>query len=288
MMRRSTLEILRKWGIEVVPRPDIFKNRNRQVTIVVDESIPEDTIIFEDGITYRMSTTAIDQCVDTLIEHIDGRFIRCFVDAVNSYALWNRILIKKESGTEWLKNAIERVEFMLDMYNLDIHSFSKLDWFWCIAHFGGERNFTQLISDVIAYRTDELFSKCMICANCRCNRYGKRECKEVLVPVDETGTHVKTLRRLDDDQPISNLLEDILPTFAQREECPKFEENETTVIDAIIRFRDIWTKKRGDNDGPVVRSFDRKGDSGFPENRIDSYRNSSADDDGGCGDEETA
>ena len=38
------------WGIHICPRPDIFDNRNREITVVIDESCG-DTVIFEDALT---------------------------------------------------------------------------------------------------------------------------------------------------------------------------------------------------------------------------------------------
>lgn len=236
-LQKSTIEILRKWGIKIVHRPDYWDRRNRQIVVIIDESIDEETIIFEDGISYRMSSAALDKCLDTLTDNINDRFITCVVDAINAYAKWYCVVIKREPGSQWLKKALDRIDCALNMYGIDMMSFSYLDWCWCTAHFGSEMNFRQIITDAIAFQSDEMFSKCMICKNCRCDKAGIRHCREVWVPVDENGNGIKTLRRINEDQPISNRLEDIIPTFAQRETCSLFEKNDTRLIDHVIRFR---------------------------------------------------
>jgi len=143
-----------------------------------------------------------------------------------------------------------------------------LDWMNCCAHFGSERNFKQLICDAIAFQADELFSMCLICKHCACRKDGKRFCREVWVPVDENGTAVKTLRRMNGDQPISNLLEDIIPTFSSRESCACFEQNDTKFIDALMRFRDTW--QGGNHHGSAIRSAAQEDSSGgIPSRYID-------------------
>jgi hypothetical protein len=217
-----------------------------------------------------MSSDAVDRCIDEWMYNVSDKFIEAIVQAINAYAKWNRVIIKREPGSVWLRKAIERVAFLLDMFHIDIQKATLLDWKQCCARFGGERNFRQLITDAIGFKGDELFSMCLICKNCACGRDGKRFCREVWVPVDESGTTVKTLRRMTEDQPISNLLEDIIPTFSSRETCPMFEKNNTTVIDAIIRFRDLW-QKRSDDNGSLIR-HDHGAKTGIPQKHIDSDR----------------
>lgn len=266
-LRKSSQEILKRWGINIVHRPDFWDGKNRCVTVVIDESLDDDTILFEDGITYRMSSDAVDRCIDEILYNISDKFIIAIVQAINAYAKWYQVLIRKELGSVWLRKALERVAFLLDMYKVNIKHATMLDWKKCCAHFGSERNFKQLICDAIAYQADELFSMCLICKHCACGRDGKRYCKEVWVPVDEDGTAVKTLRRMNGDQPISNLLEDIIPTFTSRESCDVFERNDTKFIDALTRFRDTW--QRRNQDGSIVRPADKE-QGGIPRNHIDA------------------
>lgn len=232
-----SVEMLKKWGVQIIKRPDYYDGRNRCVTVIIDETVPADTVVFENGITFRMSTVALDDVVDNISVALSSDFVKAFVDAVNAYAKWNVVLIRKVPGTKWLKDAIDRIDFMLEMYKVDMKHFSHLDWMRCCAHFGGADAFRQLVTDAIAYKSDELFSLCMICKNCKCE-HGRRTCKKVYVPVDEDGEGIQSLRRMDDDQPISNSISDILPTFQQREQCAHFVKNQTKFIDAVTRLRD--------------------------------------------------
>jgi hypothetical protein len=236
---RHTQELLKRWGVPVILRPDYWDGRNRSITIIVDETVPFGDVIFEDGITYRMNTDTLDDNVSKLSENVYDDFIIAFVYGVNAYAKWNQVIIRKEDdGLKWLKDAISRIECVFDMYKLDIKHFGALDWKKCCVHFGGEHNLNQIIADAIAYRSEELFSLCMICKNCKCEADGRRYCTRVYVPTDEYAESVITLRRITDDQPLSNDIIDIIPTFKNREQCSCFEKNETRFIDQMIKFRD--------------------------------------------------
>lgn len=230
-----TAKKLSMWGISVIPRPDYFDDRNRKMTIVIDESLDDDTMVIEDGITFRMSVWAADEFVATLSENVCDKFMELFVAAINSYSRWNKVLIKKASGSSFLEQALERIQFVLDIYQVGIKRFTELDYWKCVQHFGGERNFRQIVCDAINYNLADEMTMCLICKNCRCKRNGERTCRKVFVPVDE-GNGVRTLR-VSADYPISNKLKDIIPTFKQREECGCFEPNGTAVIDWAVRFR---------------------------------------------------
>lgn len=230
---------LAAWGISVIPRPDYWDNRNRRMTLIIDESIADDTIIVEDGISFRMSVTATENLIEQMVDQICDDFMELFVSAVNAYAKWNMILIKKASGISFLKQAVERIQFVLDIYHVGIKQFQQLDYWKCVRHFGGERNFRQIVFDAVCYNRELIEEmtpqKCLICKHCKCLRSGERICRKVFVPVEE-GRGVRTLRIVS-DVPISNKLADILPTFEQREECSCFEQNGTKIIDWAVRFR---------------------------------------------------
>lgn len=230
-----TSQKLAAWGISVIPRPDYFDDRNRKMTIVIDESLDDDTMVIEDGITFRMSVWAADEFVTTLSTNICDKFMELFVAAINSYSKWNKVLIKKASGSSFLEQALERIQFVLDIYHVGIKRFTELDYLKCVRHFGGERNFRQIVCDAINYNLADEMTMCLICKNCRCKRNGERTCRKVFVPVDECHG-VRTLR-VSADYPISNKLKDIIPTFEQREECGCFEPNGTAIIDWAVRFR---------------------------------------------------
>lgn len=226
---------LAAWGISVIPRPDYWDDRNRKMTIVIDESLDDDTLVIEDGITFRMSVFAADEFVATLAANVCDQFMELFVASINSYSKWNMVLIKKASGTSFLEQALDRIQFVLDTYHVGIKRFTELDYMKCVRHFGGERNFRQLIRDAVCYNISDQLTMCLICKNCRCKRNGERVCRKVYVPVEE-GSGVRTLR-ITADYPISNKLTDIIPTFEQREECGCFEPNGTALIDWAVRFR---------------------------------------------------
>ena len=97
-MNWFTSQKLAAWGISVIPRPDYWDNKNRKMTIVIDESLDDDTMVIEDGITFRMSVWAADEFVATLCENICDKFMETFVSAINSYSKWHIVLIKKASG----------------------------------------------------------------------------------------------------------------------------------------------------------------------------------------------
>lgn len=229
---------LAQWGVSVIPRPDYFDNRNRKVTVVIDESIDDDAVIIEDGITFRMSVTATERVVNKLSDEVCTNFMELFITAINAYAKWNMVLIKKASGLSFLTQAIGRIQFVLDIYHVGISRFQNMDYLKCVRHFGGDRNFRQIVFDAVCYRhslTEEM-TMCLICKNCRCKKNGERVCKKVFVPVEEGGS--KLLRLMDDDErPLSNKLKDIIPTFDQREECSAFEANGTKLIDWAVSFR---------------------------------------------------
>ena len=255
-MTRSTRELLKRWGVSICDRPDYWDGRNRTMMIIIDETVDDDAVIFENGVTYRMNSESVDSFIDEFLNQMCEKLVVALIDAINAYAKWNICQIRTQVGSKWLKDAWNRVKFFLGMYGLNPGEkyFSYLDWKQCCKYFGSERNFRQLIRDAVAYNSDELCSKCITCANCHCDKDGVRYCDAVMVPVDEFGERVKTLRRITEDQPISNLLEDIIPTFSQREECSHYVKNDTTFIDAIIVLRNKWLRDEqgGTTDGDSV------------------------------------
>jgi hypothetical protein len=230
-MNIFTKKALKNWGVEIIDRPDIFDGRNRCVAIIIDERI--DDVVFIDPLTLTMSSDTVDELVVAISAHICDDFMALFIHAINIYGKWMKVVIKQQKGTEWWKQAIERVECILEMYKVNIKRFQKLDYEKCVYHFGSRRAFHQIIIDAIAYNIDD-FPKCLICKHCKCKRDGQRVCNKVFTPVEEDG--VKTLRMIT-DYPISNRIEDIQKTFTYQDECIYFEQNQSDLIDWMLRFR---------------------------------------------------
>ncbi len=231
-MKWYTRRTLNRWGIAVVDRPDVFDHKNRWVTIVIDERITD--VVFIDPLSITCSSDALDELVTTISLNVCDEFMEIFIKAINIYSKWMMVLVKKEHGTVWWKNAIDRVETILDMYGVHIKRFQKLDYEKCATHFGSRRAFNQVIIDAISYGIED-FPKCLICKHCKCKRNGTRICNKVFTPVDD-GCGVKTLRMVT-DYPISNRIADISKTFAYHEECECFEENPHSAIDYLVRMR---------------------------------------------------
>ena len=230
---------LANWGVTVIPRPDYWDNRNRTVTVVIDESLPDEEIIFENPVTIRLNTGTLEDRVETLSANVSNKWMELFITAINFHSRVYIVKLRELTGTqatEWIEAAINRINYMIDVYQVGIKRFTDLDFAKCIKHFGGERNFRWLIIDAVG-RNPELvaqMTRCLICKNCRCKKNGERKCRRVFVPVEENG--VRTLRMVT-DMPISDRLSDIIPTFESREECPQFEPNDTGFIDWVVRFR---------------------------------------------------
>lgn len=231
-MKRLTKETLKRWGVQVVERPDIFDNRNRCVTVVIDER-NNDRVVFLDALTISTSSETLDEIVCCISGQIYEGFISNFIHAVNAYGKWMKVILKQESGLNWWKNAIDRVDFVLDAYGIQLKHCTKLDYIRMIETFG-MNGFTQLLTDAVCFNISEL-PKCYFCKHCQTNRKGERRCNRCYVPV-ENGQGVKTLRMIS-DTPISNQIVDILPTFESREECSEFERRNTSFIDWAVRFR---------------------------------------------------
>ena len=230
-MNIFTKKALKNWGVEIIDRPDIFDGRNRCVTIIIDERI--DDVVFIDPLTLTMSNDTLDELVTNIATYICDDFMTLFIHGINIYGKWMKIPMKKQKGTVWWKQAIERVECVLDMYQIKIQRLGKLDFDKCVYAFGSRRAFAQVVIDAIAYNLED-FPKCLICKHCRCRRDGTRICNKIYTPVEEEG--VKTLRMVT-DYPISNRIEDISKTFKYQEECSEFEQNQSDLIDWMLRFR---------------------------------------------------
>lgn len=231
-MKRLTKKMLNNWGVQIVERPDIFDDRNRCVTVVIDERY-DDEVVFLDPLTISMSSDMLDDVVLTLADNIYDGFMSTFITAINAYGKWMKVILKEQSGLTWWKAAVGRVEFVLDAYGIHLKHCSKLDYMRMVETFG-YNGFRQLVIDAVCYNIPEL-ARCFFCKNCHTSNKGERKCMRCYTPVEE-GRGVKTLR-MQADTPISNRIEDLLPTFESREECSMFERRHTAVIDWAVRFR---------------------------------------------------
>ena len=231
--------ILRSWGVGIIERPDIYDGRNRNMVVIIDESVG-DNLILENAFTFRMTSHQCEEIVFDLSEKICDKFMRAFVHAVNETVRWQKVLIERVSAVAWLKDAIRRIEFVFETYHISIKRFDEVDYWKCVMHFGGERNFRQLLVDAVSRdkKISDEFTMCLVCKNCRCKKNGERVCRKIYVEVEDPKDGIRTLRHIDLDIPISNKLKHILPTFEQREECGCFTPNNTEAIDWACRFRD--------------------------------------------------
>ena len=221
---------LHDWGVQIVNRPDIFDDRNRWVTVVLNEKI--DGVCFKDALTLTMSADTLNDLVYIMSCNICDDFMKDFIYAINMYGKWMKPIMKKQCGSKWWREALERIEYVLKIYEIDIKRFDQLDYNKCVAHFGSKRAFRQVIIDAVCYRFNDM-PQCLICKHCKCKRDGSRVCSQVFVPVTE-GRGVKTLRIIADHQ-ISNRVEDIAPIT--KNTCKRFETNHTEIIDWAVRFR---------------------------------------------------
>jgi len=233
-----TRSLLRRWGVSLIERPDIWDGRNRTATIIIDESVG-DNLILENAFTFRMTSKQCEEIAADLSARICDKFMKAFIYALNQTSRKQKVLIERVSALQWLNDAIKRIEFVLETYHVKINRFQDADYWKCVAHFGGERNFRQLLVDAVSRneRIANEFTMCLVCKNCRCKRTGERVCKRIYVEVDDPKKGIKTLRHIDEDFPISNRLEDILLTFEQREDCGCFAPNNTDFVDWAVRFR---------------------------------------------------
>ena len=226
------------WGIHICPRPDIFDNRNREITVVIDESCG-DTVIFEDALTIRTTTENVEKLVDAIAENVNVNFTCAFFNAINSYGHVFRVFMKKSSGVRWWKEAIERVDFVMEMYGIDINAFTALDYQKCCRHLGGKTAFYRFIHDAVCYEFDD-YPICFVCQNCRTNRHGERHCTTCFVPVGETSSSTKTLK-LSDDYPISSDIIDLVEAMPHNE-CssfiPRTNELGTKIVDWLDKMRE--------------------------------------------------
>ena len=200
------------WGIHICPRPDIFDNRNREITVVIDESCG-DTVIFEDALTIRTTTENVEKLVDSIAENVNVNFACAFFNAINAYGHVFRVFMKK--------------------------SFTALDYQKCCRHLGGKTAFYRFIHDAVCYEFDD-YPICFVCQNCRTNRHGERHCTTCFVPVGETSSTTKTLK-LSDDYPISSDIIDLVEAMPHNE-CssfiPRTNELGTKIVDWLDKMRE--------------------------------------------------
>ena len=137
------------------------------------------------------------------------------------------------------KEAIERIDFVMEMYGIDINAFTALDYQKCCRHLGGKTAFYRFIHDAVCYEFDD-YPICFVCQNCRTNRHGERHCTTCFVPVGETSSTTKTLK-LSDDYPISSDIIDLVEAMPHNE-CssfiPRTNELGTKIVDWLDKMRE--------------------------------------------------
>lgn len=232
MIAEYVLRKLKLWGISIVERPDIFDNRNRNLVVIIDESVG-DAVIFEDVLTLRMTVRTLEECVCTLSDAVSDDWLCAFFGAINSYGQTYRVLLKKMSGPKWWKAAVERIEFALEAYRIDIKRLDQFAYAKCELLLGGRNGVYQFIQDCVCFEMDEM-PICFVCKNCKTMRNGNRICKRCYVPVSEE-TAVTSLLRLTTDYPISNRILDLVKTMPLNE-CSAFEPREDSIAVKTINW----------------------------------------------------
>lgn len=238
--------LCRTWGLQVIPMSEYRPEKNDKFTIIISDKIDDNALFFDNALSIVMSYDAFIDLVNDIANSVDEEFMEIFVSVINEYAKY-RAKDMYKSSSAFYRDAINRMMNMFHQYGLHINQFRHQEYLAAVKHFGSHAALKYMIFDAVYYETDtdasgidvKEFTKCYRCKHAKVNRHGDWVCKKRNVPI----THKKKKRkymglRLFSDYVISNYLDDIVPTFKIRNECPIYKERTHKIIDWSIHVRD--------------------------------------------------
>lgn len=239
MMNLSPTELLRddlrKFGVNLIERPDYFTGKNRTITVVIDERIEYDTVIFEDALTVFMSTQTVYHILDVMRDKMYHKFIKDFMHAVNQFTKTWQLTIKPHGKYFW-EVAINQVYESLLKIGIELNNFGMMEYLKCCRMFGGAKGFRDFIYRSLNQYAGGNIPKCVYCDYCRIDRNGNRRCSRVAVIVEHPKHHSRFMHILTLEKNASNYVDDIMDDLNGRD-CTEFCPRNTKFMDRCVRTK---------------------------------------------------
>lgn len=226
---------LAKYGVDLIDRPDYFTGKNRTLTVIIDERIEYDTVIFEDALSVFMSSRTMYHVLDVIEKNIYHKFVKDFMYAVNKFTRMWQMSVKPHGKYFW-EVAINQVTESLMRMGIVLDKFNFLEYLKCIKTFGGTRGFREYIYSSINQDLNGNIPQCLYCENCRVDKNGNRRCKKYAVTTENKRHHSTLMYILTLDKTASNYCDDI-NLYLAGEKCSEFCPRNTRFINRCIRVK---------------------------------------------------
>lgn len=234
-------EDLRKMGVQLIDRPDYFTGKNRTLTVIIDERIEYETVIFEDALSVFMSTRTLYRILDVLRRHIYKKFIPDFMYAVNKFTRMQQMAVKPHGKYFW-EVAVNQISESLQRLGITLNNFGYLEYKKCCKTFGGSKGFREFMYDSINQDLDGTIPRCLYCDYCKTDRFGNRRCSKVAVIVDKPKHHSALMHIITLEKNASNYIDDIL-LYLEGKNCNEFLPRDTSFINRCIRVKNNTKNK---------------------------------------------